>query len=127
MDVVHRQRAASLLFVTVVVAVCADTWDAIVHGAAIPRAPPRAPRQHGNEAVDALLAGSETYFSGVLRMNKDVFIQLCNELHERDLLRSTTAVSLFQQVAIFLVAVGRALDFRMLAHDFGHSTRTIHK
>jgi hypothetical protein len=75
--------------------------------------------------LNRLYHGTEAHCLSELRMRKDVFHSLCAELRSRALLEESFHVTIEQQVAMFIHAVGLNWSTRSIAFEFIRSTETV--
>ncbi|XP_010252991.1 PREDICTED: uncharacterized protein LOC104594398 [Nelumbo nucifera] len=73
----------------------------------------------------SLLEGHDDRLYELCRMDKDVFIRLCNTLKECSLIANSGDISVEEQLAIFLHIVGHNERNRMMQERFEHSDETI--
>ncbi|WVZ51371.1 hypothetical protein U9M48_002523 [Paspalum notatum var. saurae] len=72
-----------------------------------------------------LYHGTEPNCISELRMRKDVFHRLCAELRSRALLEETVHVTIEEQLAMFIHAVGQNWPARAIAFEFLRSTEFV--
>lgn len=75
--------------------------------------------------MSEILNGDEDVSREMFRMNKHVFLKLCDILRKKNLLRDTSGVMIEEQVAIFLNIVGHNERNRVIQERFQHSGETI--
>jgi len=75
--------------------------------------------------LNRLYHGTEVHCLSELRMQKSVFHKLCAELRSRALLDETFHVTIEEQVAMFIHAVGQNWSTRAIAFEFLRSTETV--
>lgn len=79
----------------------------------------------GAAHVDEVLNGHDARCQDSFRMEKHVFLRLCDMLKEKELLRHSNGVRVEEKVAIFMLAVGHNERNRILQERFQHSGETI--
>ncbi|XP_026450957.1 uncharacterized protein LOC113351121 [Papaver somniferum] len=79
----------------------------------------------GEAHVDEVLNGHDARCQDSFRMEKHVFLRLCDMLKEKELLRHSNGVRVEEKVAIFMLAVGHNERNRILQERFQHSGETI--
>ncbi|KAK1614910.1 hypothetical protein QYE76_020427 [Lolium multiflorum] len=75
--------------------------------------------------LNRLYNGSDAHCISELRMSKLVFHKLCAELRSRALLEETCHVTIEEQVAMFMHAVGLNWTFRSIAFEFMRPSETV--
>src|SRR6266540_2482428 len=75
--------------------------------------------------LDRLYHGTDAHCISELRMRKFVFHKLCAELRSHALLEDTYHVSIEEQVAMFIHAVGLNWTIRSIDFEFIRSTETV--
>ncbi|XP_038714981.1 protein ANTAGONIST OF LIKE HETEROCHROMATIN PROTEIN 1-like [Tripterygium wilfordii] len=110
--------------------------DACILGAvvAISELTYSAPRQKcwtstlsGHKWISDLIRGNRIKSLSILRMEKCVFIDLCNELSTKYGLVATREVGLREMVAIFIYIVAQGVSTRAVQDRFQHSGEKIHR
>ena len=81
--------------------------------------------QTGNMWVMELLGGHEIRSYRMFRMDKDVFMSLCNDLQCNYGLRGSRNISAFEIVGLFLFILGQGVGNRSTQERFQHSGETI--
>ena len=71
----------------------------------------------GRDYVQELLPGHSDRMYDLFRMDRHVFLRLCDTLQELDLLRNQREVSVHEVVAIFLFIVSHSIRMRVAAID----------
>lgn len=96
------------------------------------RRPPRGIRSTHNSSLqgnawllEMLHRSSPVRCRGLLRMQRHVFIRLCDELREKNYLRDSRYVSVYEQVAMFLLTVGHNCRNFLVQDVFQHSGETV--
>ena len=89
------------------------------------KVPVRISALSGQEFVSELLKESGTVCYELLRMEKACYINLCNELRNKNYLEDSREVFLEEQVAMFLFIIGHNVRHRVVADRFQHSTQTV--
>ncbi|XP_026399247.1 uncharacterized protein LOC113295110 [Papaver somniferum] len=79
----------------------------------------------GASHVDEVLNGHDARCQDSFRMEKHVFLRLCDMLKEKELLRHSNGVRVEEKVAIFMLAVGHNERNSILQERFQHSGETI--
>ncbi|XP_026432316.1 uncharacterized protein LOC113329688 [Papaver somniferum] len=79
----------------------------------------------GEDHVDEVLNGHDARCQDSFRMEKHVFLRLCDMLKEKELLRHNNGVRVEEKVAIFMLVVGHNERNRILQERFQHSGETI--
>ncbi|RZC84243.1 hypothetical protein C5167_047029 [Papaver somniferum] len=79
----------------------------------------------GAAHVDEVLNGHDARCQDSFRMEKHVFLRLCDMLKEKELLRHSNGVRVEEKVAIFMLSVGHNERNRILQERFQHSGETI--
>ncbi|KAI3889020.1 hypothetical protein MKX03_012453 [Papaver bracteatum] len=79
----------------------------------------------GSAHVDEILNGHDVRCQNSFRMEKHVFLLLCELLQEKQLLRHNKGVRVEEKVAIFMLAIGHNERNRILQERFQHSGETI--
>ena len=79
----------------------------------------------GAQWVNEILVGNSNRIFNIFRMERHVFINLCNLMISRHWLSHTRYLRVEEQVGIFLYAVGRGSSNRDLQERFQHSGETI--
>ncbi|XP_026399632.1 putative nuclease HARBI1 [Papaver somniferum] len=79
----------------------------------------------GSAHVDEVLNGHDARCQKNFRMEKHVFLLLCELLQEKQLLRHSKGVRVEEKVAIFMLVVGHNERNRVLQERFQHSGETI--
>lgn len=79
----------------------------------------------GHDYVQELLEGHPERFRQVCRMERGVFMKLCEVLCERNLLQGTRATTVEEQLIIFLFTLGHNAVNRQVQERFQHSGETI--
>lgn len=77
--------------------------------------------------IRCMLNGNSTPFKEMFCMEQPLFITLCTELKERQLITSTRNIEVEESVAIFLVVMGHCQGQRVASDLFQHSTETINR
>ena len=75
--------------------------------------------------LNRLYHGTEAHCINELRMRKAVFHKLCAELRSRALLEETFHVTIEEQVAMFIHAVGQSWSNRSIGFEFIRSSETV--
>ncbi|XP_038687548.1 protein ANTAGONIST OF LIKE HETEROCHROMATIN PROTEIN 1-like [Tripterygium wilfordii] len=120
-----------------------DNWDddefitdACILGAvvAISELTYAAPRQKcwtsqlsGHKWITDLLRGNRIKSLSILRMEKCVFLDLCNELSTKYGLVASRNVGLREMVAMFIYIIAQGVSTRAVQDRFQHSGETIHR
>lgn len=91
------------------------------------RQPCRTSDQTGWKWIVEILDGHPTRCHEMFRMQKDVFMQFCQLLHDEYGLRPTSATRVEEMVAIFLMMVGLGHGNRETQERFQHSGSAVHK
>ncbi|XP_059636049.1 uncharacterized protein LOC132278265 [Cornus florida] len=104
------------------VAVCVSTN---YHTNYIVKEPCRNSNYTGHQFEMEVLAGHHKRCHELFRMEKHVFLRLCQELKRKDLLKDSREISVEEQMAIFLMTIGHNERNRMLQEQFQHSGETI--
>ncbi|XP_031503213.1 uncharacterized protein LOC116266228 [Nymphaea colorata] len=81
----------------------------------------------GEKFVYNVIHGPPKNCLNLLRMDKDIYVALCNALKNRNLLHDARDISVEEQVAIFLYSVGHNKRNRASQDTFQHSGQTISK
>ncbi|KAF3791121.1 hypothetical protein EJ110_NYTH14807 [Nymphaea thermarum] len=84
-------------------------------------------RNAGSQFVHNIIDGHPRNCLDLLRMDCNSFITLCNILKEKNLVQDGRAISIEEQVAIFLLTVGHNEWNRACQNTFQHSGQTISK
>ncbi|KAF3787492.1 putative nuclease [Nymphaea thermarum] len=79
----------------------------------------------GIQFVDNIINSHPRNCLDLMRMDRNSFITLCNMLKERNLVEDGRAISVEEQVAIFLLTVGHNERNRACQYMFQHSGQTI--
>ncbi|RWR85031.1 putative nuclease HARBI1 [Cinnamomum micranthum f. kanehirae] len=79
----------------------------------------------GESFVDELLIGHERNCFDLLRVSKGCYVNLSNELRQRDLLADSRNVTVEEQLAIFLFTIAHNERNRVMQNRFQHSGETI--
>ncbi|XP_026408094.1 uncharacterized protein LOC113303285 [Papaver somniferum] len=79
----------------------------------------------GSAHVDEVLNGHDVRCQNNFRMEKHVFLLLCELLQEKQLLRHSKGVRVEEKVAIFMLVVGHNERNKVLQECFQHSGETI--
>ncbi|KAI3882808.1 hypothetical protein MKX03_020808, partial [Papaver bracteatum] len=79
----------------------------------------------GSSHVDEVLNGHDARCQDSFRMEKHVFLRLCDMLKEKELLRHSNGVRVEEKVTIFMLVVGHNERNRILQERFQHSGETI--
>ncbi|XP_062111476.1 protein ALP1-like [Humulus lupulus] len=91
----------------------------------IEKIPQRTSSLCGEDFVRELLGGHERTCYELLRMDKNVFIELCTYLKQKEYIKDTREIKVEEAVAIFLIIVGQNVGMRLIADRFQHSLETI--
>ncbi|KAM6582817.1 hypothetical protein CsatB_009819 [Cannabis sativa] len=91
----------------------------------IEKIPQRTSVLSGEDFVKQLLGGHERTCYELLRMDKNVFVELCTCLKQKEYIKDTREVKVEESVAIFLMIVGQNMRMRLIADRFQHSLETI--
>ena len=82
----------------------------------------------GRSYVIEVLEGNPQVCYDIFRMDKTIFIHLCNELKRLHLLEEDTSwVSVKESVRTVLFIIGHNADYRLTANRFQHSLETIQR
>lgn len=80
---------------------------------------------NGTGFMNEILNGDEDVSREMFRMNKHVFLKLCDTLRKKNVLHDTAGVMIEEQVAIFLNIIGHNERNRVIQERFRHSGETI--
>ena len=80
----------------------------------------------GYEYVNEILDGNPAHSIEILRMRKEVFMNLCTHLRNKGWLQNSYFVSVEEKVAMFLITMGHHHTNRVVKRRYCHSTHTIH-
>ncbi|KAI3751494.1 hypothetical protein L2E82_22582 [Cichorium intybus] len=81
----------------------------------------------GHAYTQELLNGSTTQCQELMRLSREAFVLLCNHFKQRNWLQSGRAISVEENMAMFLTILGHNERFRMVKRRFQHSTETVHR
>ncbi|KAF3781703.1 putative nuclease [Nymphaea thermarum] len=84
-------------------------------------------RDVGSSFVQLMLEGHPRNCMDLLRMDRHTYMTLCTTLRTRNLLEDAREISLEEQVAIFLLTIGRNGHNRATQNTLQHSGQTISK
>ncbi|PON98198.1 LOW QUALITY PROTEIN: hypothetical protein TorRG33x02_060280 [Trema orientale] len=91
----------------------------------IEKVPQRTSILSGEAFVRELLDGHERTCYELLRMDRNIFLELCASLKQNGYLKDTREIKVEEAVAIFLIIVGQNMGMRLVADRFQHSLETI--
>ncbi|KAM6566134.1 protein ALP1-like [Cannabis sativa] len=89
------------------------------------KVPQRTSVLSGEDFVKELLGGHERTCYELLRMDKNVFNELCTCLKQKNYIKDTREIKVEEAMAIFLIIVGQNMGMRFVADRFQHSLETI--
>ena len=94
------------------------------HNAYLTKQPCRNSALTGHDYVLEILNGNNSRCYEQLRMNKHVFLSLCNVLKEKELLENSRYITVEEQVAMFLYVISHNEQHRVVGERYQHSTET---
>ncbi|XP_062112027.1 uncharacterized protein LOC133823358 [Humulus lupulus] len=86
----------------------------------IEKFPQRTSALCGKDFVRELLGGRERTCYELLQMDKNVFIELCTCLKQKEYIKDTWEIKVEEAVAIFLIIIGQNVGMRLIADRFQH-------
>ena len=69
---------------------------------------------NGADYVNEMLKGNETHSQEILRMEKDVFLNLCNQFQAKGRLHDSRYISVEENMTIFIMTISHNTRHRML-------------
>jgi hypothetical protein len=96
------------------------------HPSIIPKQRCRTSALTGRMYVEELLKGHAGKFRKVMRMRLTTFLAICKDLREVGL-KDTLAISVEEQLSMFLSVVGHRWSNRDVQERFQHSGETVHR
>jgi hypothetical protein len=78
----------------------------------------------GHDYVLEIMNGNPSRCYDQLRMDKSVFLSLCNVLREKELLKNSRYITVEEQVAMFLYVISHNERHRVVGERFQHSIET---
>ena len=73
-----------------------------------------------------LLTGPGTQCHDLMRFSRTAYVRLCDHFRQKNWLQDSRYITVEEKMAIFLIVIGHNERFRVLKHDFQHSSQTIH-